>query len=181
MRGSGTPATPVADFLESFVVGLFEQADAVPGMLKFVNIGPHFRAPSLVVQSHFSAGGAAGVQFAIRRGGFDVAGQLDEYAADFLDVIICIYQMFVAQEVSETQLVGFGLSFGAGVKGSIFGSQLLGRVTSHPESFFMRHRSMPGNKPEDPGRGNSRLQGLVWLKQLRCRRLASKWLWEGHF
>src|SRR5271154_5824702 len=114
-------------------------------MLEFVNVGPHFGAPRLVMQSHFSAGGAAGMQFAVRRQGYDGIGQFDEDAADLLDVIICIYHMLVAQEVTKSQLAGFGLGFSTSVKRSIFGSQLLGRVTSHPESFLMCHRHTPGN------------------------------------
>src|SRR5262249_30749563 len=65
--------------------------------------------------------------------------ELDENAADFFDLFVCAEDVFVAEQVSEAELAGLVFGFGAGVKGSVFGSQLLGRVAGHPESFFVAH------------------------------------------
>ena len=98
----------------------------MPGMLEFVNVSPYFSAPGLIVKRHFSAGSAARVQFALPHDRFQAGGQLDEDAADFLNVIIRIYDVFVAQEVAKTEFVSFRFRLETSVKGPIFGSQLLG-------------------------------------------------------
>ena len=47
--------------------------------------------------------------------------------------------MFVAQQVSKTELAGFYFRLFAGVERAVFGSQLLGRVARHPENVFVSH------------------------------------------
>jgi hypothetical protein len=53
---------PVGDFFQSFSPGLLEKTDAVAGMLEFVDIGPHFSLPGLIMDVGFAAGGATSVQ-----------------------------------------------------------------------------------------------------------------------
>ena len=48
-------------------------------------------------------------------------------------------QVFVAQKVSEAQLLGLKFGLGAGVERAVLGTQLLGRVTCHPERLFVGH------------------------------------------
>src|SRR5271165_1880677 len=145
--GSGALIAPVANFFEAFATGLLEQADTMAGVLKFVDIGPDFRQPMFFMDSGFAASSAAGVQTADHGAGGRLGrtGQLDEDTADFLNVFVRVDDVFVAQEVAKSQLVGFGLGFGAGLKGSVFRPQLFDGVTSHPEAFFSGH-FLPRNK-----------------------------------
>ena len=46
---SGALVAPIADFLQPFGASLFEQSDPVAGVLEFMNIGPNFSLPGLVV------------------------------------------------------------------------------------------------------------------------------------
>ena len=52
--------------------------------------------------------------------------QFDEYAADFLYVVVVSDQVFVAQEIAKAELCGFPLGLGAGMKRPVLGAQLLG-------------------------------------------------------
>ena len=47
--GSGALIAPVTDFLEAFAAGLLEEADAMPDVFEFVNIGPHFSLPMFLM------------------------------------------------------------------------------------------------------------------------------------
>ena len=140
--GSGALIAPVADFFEAFAPGLLEQADAMAGMLKFVDVSPNFRQPMFFVDGAFAASSAAGVQPADDRPGRRLvrgAGKLDEDAADFLDVFVSVDDVLVAQEEAKSQFVGFRLGLGAGLKGAVLSSQLLDGVAGHPEAFFRGH------------------------------------------
>src|SRR5580704_6774874 len=142
--GSGTLIAPVADFLEAFAAGLLEEADAVADVLELMNIGPHFSLPVFLVNRGFATGGAAGMQPADHRACRHMVsiGQFDEDAADFLDVFVGVDHVLVTQKKTESQLARFGFGLGAGLKGSVFGSELLDGVTRHPEAFFSGH-SLP--------------------------------------
>ncbi len=59
--------TPAGDFFQAIGAGLLEEADAVAGVLEFVDIGPDFGLPGVVVDRGLAAGGAAGVE--LQRGG----------------------------------------------------------------------------------------------------------------
>lgn len=37
------------DFLESFAPGLFEEADAMAGVLEFVDVRPHLSLPAVIM------------------------------------------------------------------------------------------------------------------------------------
>ena len=67
------------------------------------------------------------------------ARQLDEDAANFLDLLVLVEHVFVAEQVAESQFAGFSFGFGARVERAILRPQLLGRVASHPEGFFVVH------------------------------------------
>ena len=47
--------------------------------------------------------------------------------------------MLVAQNVAKAELAGFALGLGASVEWAVLGSELLGRVTRHPEGFLVDH------------------------------------------
>lgn len=47
--GSGALIAPVTDFLETFSASLLEEADAMPDVFEFMNIGPHFSLPMLLM------------------------------------------------------------------------------------------------------------------------------------
>src|SRR5277367_6441106 len=175
--GSGTLIAPVADFLETLATGLFEQANTVTDVLKFMDIGPDLSLPVFLMNRSFSAGGAASVQLADNgAGGHMVSvGQFDEDAANFLDVFVGVDNVLVAQEKAKSQLAGFGFGLGAGLKGSVFGSELLDGVTRHPEAFFGGHLSITSNRD---GRGGRHCR--TWVApgavQLGCRGLSVKCL-----
>src|ERR1700674_20994 len=143
---SGTLIAPVANFFEAFATGLLEQADTMADVLKFMNIGPHLSQPMFLMNRGFTAGGAAGVKPPDHRTGWRMGstgqletGQLDEDAPYFLDVFVGVDDVLVAQQKAKSQLAGFRLGLGTGLKGSVFGSQLFDGVTCHPEAFFSGH------------------------------------------
>ncbi len=115
---------PVADFFQAFIAGLLEKANAVPRMLKLVNIGPDFGAPAFLMGRGLATGSTAGVQ--TPPSPRDGRGQLDEDAAHFLDFFLFADDVFVAQNVAKTQLASFQLGFRTGVEWAILGAQLLG-------------------------------------------------------
>src|SRR3984957_10571636 len=88
--GSGTLIAPVPNFPETFATGLLEQADTMADVLKFMNIGPDFCLPVLVMNCGFAAGSAAGVESADHWAGGRLvsARQLDEDTTYFLDVFV---------------------------------------------------------------------------------------------
>src|SRR6202521_2456690 len=138
---SGTLIAPVANFFEAFATGLLEQADTMADVLKFMNIGPHLSQPMFLMNRGFTAGGAAGVKPADQGTGWRIrsmgrldtgqleTGKLDEDAPYLLDVFVGVDDVLVAQQEAKSQLAGFRLGLGTGLKGSVFGSQLFDGVT----------------------------------------------------
>jgi hypothetical protein len=122
---------------------VFKEADAMSGVLEFVNIRPDLGLPASAVDGRLTAGGAAGVEFATLLWPGLVLRQLDEDAPDFLYIFILPNDMFVAQEISEPELPGLPLRLRPSLKGAKLGPQLLGRITRHPEGFFMDHPLRP--------------------------------------
>jgi hypothetical protein len=150
---SGTLVAPVGNFLEAFTAGLFEQPNAVPSMLEFMNVSPDFRPPRLVMDGSFATTGAASMEFSSlawnRRNGTGRPGQFDENAADFFDVVLAVDDVLVAQKVAKPKALGLRLSLGASMKRAVFSPQGLGRIAGHPESFFVGH---PTSDFESAGR-----------------------------
>ena len=70
---------------------------------------------------------------------YNGTGQLQENAANLLDLLVFVQQVLVTQEIKESQLAGLGFRLGAGMKWPILRPQLLGGVTGHPESLFVSH------------------------------------------
>ena len=60
--GSGAGIAPVIDFSQTLGTSLLEQANPVPSVLKFVDVGPNFRLPGLKMNRRFATGGASGMQ-----------------------------------------------------------------------------------------------------------------------
>src|SRR5215469_15147200 len=96
----------------------------------------------------FPAGRATGVQADRRDVGCTLRRlQFDEDAAHFLDLLVGTNQVLVAQQVSESQLSSLRLRFHPSMEVSVFGSHLLCRVASHPESLFVSHTYLaPGSR-----------------------------------
>src|SRR5215471_3531061 len=132
-------ATPVANLAQPFGAGMLEQSNHMAAVLEFVNIGPDFGLPRLFVSRGFATGRAAGVEHDSRfwSGGYIL--QLNKHAANFFDFVVWAEDVFVAQQVSKTELAGFYLSFLPSMKRSVFGAELLGRVARHPESILVCH------------------------------------------
>ena len=109
------------------------------GVFELVDVRPDFRLPGLVVSRGVAASGAPGMQ--ADRGCFrqNRARQLDENAADFLNLLVLIKHVLIAEQVTESQLAGFGFRLGTGVERAILRPQLLGRIAGHPEGFFVVH------------------------------------------
>jgi len=62
-------ATPVGNFAEAFCVGSMEQPNEVADVFEFVDIGPDFRLPAMVVNGGHPAGCTAGMpQRCLRHG-----------------------------------------------------------------------------------------------------------------
>jgi hypothetical protein len=136
----GELAAPAPDFLQALAARMFKQPHAMAGVFKLVNVGPYFGLPRLVVGGGFAAGGASGMQAdgRYRRGqGYSRSRQFEKDAANFANLLAVIEDMFVAEQVTKSQLAGFSFSLDTGVKRAIFRPQLLGRVASHPESFYV--------------------------------------------
>src|SRR6266702_6883808 len=88
-----------------------------------------------------AAGGAASVQRNASQLGLNRIGsrQFHKNTADFFDFLVYAEKMLVAQQISETELPGLTLCFGARVERTILGPKLFGGVSRHPESFFICH------------------------------------------
>jgi hypothetical protein len=99
---------------------MFEKTHPMAGMFKLVDVGPNFRLPRFTVGRGLAAGGATGVEADRRRLRDNCARQLDEDAANLLDLLFFVEQVFVTQQVTESQLAGFGFGLGASVKRAIF-------------------------------------------------------------
>ena len=161
VEGSGLSAgvPPSGNLFESMGTSVFKEADAVSGVLEFVNIRPDLGLPAPAVDGRLTAGGAAGVEFATLLWPGLVLRQLDEDAPDFLYIFILPNDMFVAQEISEPELPGLPLRLRPSLKGAKLGPQLLGRITRHPEGFFMDHPLRPrrnfANRSAAPKTGNA--------------------------
>src|ERR1039457_6244088 len=143
VSGSGALIAPITKFFEAFTTGLLKQADTMAGVFKFMDIGPYFSQPMFLMDRRFAASGAAGVKSANHWPGWRLVscGQLDEDTAYFLDVLIGVNHMLVAQQKAKSELARFRFGLGTGLKGSVFGPQLLDGITRHPETFFSGHRS----------------------------------------
>src|SRR5271165_5466077 len=109
------------------------------GVFELVDVGPDFGLPGFVMSGGLAAGGAAGVQADGSYFRDERSRQFDENAADFLNLLVGIEHVLVAQQVIEAQLAGFGFGLGAGVKWAILRPQLFGGVAGHPESLFVVH------------------------------------------
>jgi len=121
---------------------MFEQADAMAGVFKLVDVGPDLGLPALLVGGRFAAGRAAGMQRDRNRldphwGG---SRQFHEDAAHFLDLFVRAQDVLITQQVSKTEFLGLRLGLAPGVKGTLLRPQLLGGVTRHPENLFVGHR-----------------------------------------
>jgi hypothetical protein len=68
--------------------------------------------------------------------------QFNEYAADLLDIVFFADHMLVPKQEIESQLSRLHLRFRAGMKRAVFGTQLFGRVASHPESLHVSHPTL---------------------------------------
>jgi hypothetical protein len=113
------------------------------GMFEFVDVGPDFGLPVVIVDRGFTTAGAASVELAANGGRGSLRRDLDEDAADFLDVFIFSNQVFVAEDVAKAEFTGFALGFRAGVKRAVLSAQLLGRIAGHPKRFFVDHQFRP--------------------------------------
>jgi hypothetical protein len=136
---SGALVAPVANFFQTFAAALLEQTDTVAAVFEFVDVGPDFGLPLCIVHGGFSAAGTAGVQSANDGAGSWLvnARKLNKDAAHFLDIIVGVNDVFVTQQVSKAQFVGFRFSLGAGVERAILGPQLFHGIASHPEGFLL--------------------------------------------
>jgi hypothetical protein len=137
--GLGCEAAPVGYFFQAFSAGVFEEADTVAGMFEFVDISPNLGLPGALVGGGFSATGATSMKSYAWLGSSLEILQFEEDAAYFFNFFVRSENVFVAEKVSETELAGFEFSLFAGVERPIFGSQLLGRVASHPENVLVSH------------------------------------------
>lgn len=89
--------TPVADLFKPLAPGVFEQANPMARVLKFVNIGPDFRLPGYLVSGGFATSGAAGVKSANgAQGGSRRSRQFDENTPYFLNVLVGVDDVLVA-------------------------------------------------------------------------------------
>lgn len=112
-------------------------------MLEFMNIGPHFGLPWLLVDGRLAAAGATGVQTLRWFWERSLGRKFDENAAHFLDIFVLADQVFVPKQVIEAQFPGLALGLGAGVERAVFSPQLLGGVAGHPKRFFVGHPICP--------------------------------------
>ena len=142
MRARGRLSAPATDFLEAFAAGMFEQADTVAGVFEFVDVGPDFGLPSLLVDRTLATGRTTGVKRNGSNLGPDLsrARQFHEDAPNLFDFLVHSKNVFVAEQVSETEFLGLKFGFDPGVEGAVLGPQLIGGIARHPESFFVRHR-----------------------------------------
>jgi hypothetical protein len=146
------------------------------GMLKFVNVSPDLSVPVFVMDSGFTAGCTPGVEFPndprLLSGRL---GQFDENTAHLLDVLAVADDVFVSQEVAETQSTGFLLRLAARVKRAEFGAQLFGRIACHPKNLFVCHRLSRCQglrvEPNDPSSPDK--------EQLKGREANAKCLWHN--
>ncbi len=113
------------------------------GVFEFVDVGPDFGLPAMVMDERFAATGAAGVEFAgdVRQG--KLLLEFNEDAAHLFDVFVFPDHVLVAQDVPKAKFVGLTLGFGSSVEWAVLGTQLLGRVTRHPKGFFVDHSASP--------------------------------------
>src|SRR5215471_17526048 len=115
-------------------------------MFEFVDVSPDFRLPGLFVGGRFAAGGAASMEGDLNRLVFyrDGTRKFNKNAPHFLNLLVLAQQVLVPQKVAEPKFPGFRLGLSPSVEWSIFGSQLLGRVASHPKRLLVDH---PGLAP----------------------------------
>ena len=89
--------TPVCDLFQSFRAGLLEQAYTVAGVFKFMNVGPDFGAPRLVMSSRLAATGTAGVKLDRQAWCLRAFLKLYKDRAYFLDFIVLPHDVLVSQ------------------------------------------------------------------------------------
>ena len=135
---SGT-ASPISDFLQSIAEDVFEEPNAMARVFELVDVGPYLSLPRTFVSRGFPARSATSVQLRRRGPGSGCLGQFDEDTPDFQDLFIGADDVFVAEQVAKAQFSGFAFGLRSSVEGSVFSAQLFGRVTRHPERFFVRH------------------------------------------
>jgi hypothetical protein len=94
--GRGLSA-PIADFFQAPAARMFEEANMMPRMLEFMDIGPDLGLPALLVDRGFAATGTAGVEGDRPAFVFEVmrSRQLDENAADFFNLLIFAEEMLI--------------------------------------------------------------------------------------
>src|ERR1700739_736681 len=117
----------------------------MPGMLELVDVRPDFRLPCSFVGGRFPTGCAPSVEADGRNLKRDTAFQLQKDAPHFLDFFVLIEQMLIPQQVGEAQFAGLRFGLDAGMKWAVLRPQLLSRVASHPERFFVVHATRPGS------------------------------------
>ena len=117
---------PVADLPQSLSARALEQSYLVTRMFEFVNVGPNLSLPSRLVRGRFPAGRAARVEGNPGTRSHRSVRQFQEYAVHFFDLARVANQVFIPQQVSETQIAGFLFGFLTGMKRTVLGPQLLG-------------------------------------------------------
>src|ERR1700746_2514560 len=65
--------------------------------------------------------------------------QFNENTAYFFDIFVLPNQVFVTQQVAESEPIGLSFGLTASVERAILGPQLLGRIAGHPEGFLIDH------------------------------------------
>jgi len=136
---SGRKSPSVANLTQAFPGRALKHSYPVARMFEFMDVSPDLRLPFHVVRGRFPTSRASRVETVDRSHNHRPIRQLQEHAAHFFNFSFVAYQVFVAQKVPKSQLSGFLLGFFTGMKRTVFGSQLLGRIASHPENVLVRH------------------------------------------
>ncbi len=94
----------------------------MPRVFEFMDVGPHFGLPAVIVNGRFAATGAAGVESSGNMRARILRVEFDKNAAHLFDVVVFADYVLVPQEVTKAKLAGFALGLSAGVKWPIFGA-----------------------------------------------------------
>jgi hypothetical protein len=70
---------------------------------------------------------------------FEPGPEFDENAANFLNLLVIVKYVLVAQDVIEAQLAGLGFGFRPGVERPILRPKLFCGIAGHPESLCKGH------------------------------------------
>jgi hypothetical protein len=138
---SGALLPPVRNLAKSSGVTSLEQTHQMTNVLEFMDIRPDLGLPTMVVDGTGTAGGAARVPLdAVGRGGRPHCGaEFDKDRADVFNLILFAENVFITQEVTQTQAARRNFGFGTGREGPVFGARALGGVACHPEGFIQGH------------------------------------------